>query len=111
MTEGMINHPNFGNNDAANVSICEEFNRCQKKRILSKTTMLTNVGFPILKAARTKTRIGDSIRLELAEYILYLPERYNCLRDDTIRQLNGGGYMIFKKSEDDNFILRISKNI
>jgi len=61
--------------------------------------MPENVRFPILKAERKTTKVGQSIALELEEHILYMPERYTSLQD--------GKYNIQKGN--DNLYLEISQ--
>jgi len=43
--------------------------------------MPENVRFPILKAERKTTKVGEFVALELEEHILYMPERYTSLQD------------------------------
>jgi len=45
--------------------VVKEFNKFNKKTLLSKTRMPENVRFPILKAERKTTKVGESIALEL----------------------------------------------
>jgi len=43
----------------------KEFYKFNEKILLSKTRMSENVRFPILKAERKTTKVGESIALEL----------------------------------------------
>jgi len=52
--------------------VVKEFNKFNKKTLLSKTRMPENVRFLILKAEHKTTKVGESIALELEEHILYM---------------------------------------
>jgi len=52
--------------------------------------MPENVRFPILKAERKATKVGESIPLELEEHILNMPERYTSPLDDIINEMVNG---------------------
>jgi len=65
--------------------------------------MPENVRFPILKAERKTTKVGESIALELEEHILYMPERH----DDMINEMVDGKCNIYKSN--DNLYLEISQ--
>jgi len=62
--------------------VIKEFNLFNKKKYLLKTRMHENVRFPILKAERKTTKVGESIALDLEQHILYMPERCISLKDD-----------------------------
>jgi len=53
--------------------VIKEFNKFNKNTLLSKKRMPESVRFPIPKAERKTTMIGESIALELEEHILYMP--------------------------------------
>jgi len=59
--------------------VIKEFNRFNKKTLLSNTGMPENVRFPILKAERKTTKVRESVALQLEEHILYMPESYTSL--------------------------------
>jgi len=61
------------------IIVIKEINKFNKKTLLSKTRMPENVKFPILKAARKTTKVGESNALELEEHNLYMLERYTSL--------------------------------
>jgi len=87
--------------------VVKEFNKFNKKTLLSKTRMTENVRFPILKAELKTTKVGESIALELEEHILYVPERYTSLQDDIINEMVDGKFNIYKSN--DNLYLEISQ--
>jgi len=87
--------------------IIKEFNKFNKMTLLSKTRMPQNVRFPILKAERKTTKVGESIALELEEHILYMPERYTSLQDDIINEMVDEKFYIYKCN--DNVYLEISQ--
>jgi len=87
--------------------VVKEFNKFNKKTLLSKTRMPENVRFPILKAERKTTKVGESIALELEEHILYMPERYNSLQDGIFNGMVDGKFNIYKGK--DNLYLEISQ--
>jgi len=87
--------------------VVKEFNKFNKKTLLSKTRMPGNVRFPILKAERKARKVGESIALELEEHIPYMPERYTSLQDDIINEMVDGKFNIYKSN--DNLYLEISQ--
>jgi len=87
--------------------VVKEFNKFNKKTLLSKTRMPENVRFPISKAERKTTKVGESIALELEEHILYMPERYTSLQDDIINEMVDGKFNISKSN--DNLYSEISQ--
>jgi len=85
--------------------VVKEFNKFNKKTLLLKTRMPENGRFPILKAERKTTKVGESIALELEEHILYMPERYTPLQDDIINEMVDRKFNIYKSN--DNLYLEI----
>jgi len=81
----------------------KEFYKFNEKILLSKTRMSENVRFPILKAERKTTKVGESIALELEEHILYMPERYTSLQDDINNDIVDGKFNI-RKSNDNLYL-------
>jgi len=69
--------------------------------------MPENVRFPILKAERRATKVGESIALVLEEHILYMPERYTSLQEDIINKMVDGKFNSHKSN--DNLYLRNSQ--
>jgi len=80
--------------------VIKEFNKFNKKALLSKTRMPENVRFPILKAERKTTKVGEFIALVLEEHILYMPERYTSLQDDITNELVDGKFNIHKSNDN-----------
>jgi len=80
--------------------VVKEFNKFNKKTLLSKTRMPENVRFPIIKAERKATKVVESIALELEKHILCMPERYTSLQDDIINEMVDGKFNIFKSNDN-----------
>jgi len=80
--------------------VIKEFNRFNIKTLLSKTRIPENVIFPILKAERKTTKVGESFALELEEHILYMPERYTSLQDDITNEMVDGKFNIYKSNDN-----------
>jgi len=87
--------------------VIKEFNKFNKKTVLSMTRMPENVRFPILRAERKTTKVGKSIALELKEHILYMQERYTSLQDDVNSEMDDEKCNIYKSN--DNTYLEISQ--
>jgi len=67
--------------------VIKDFNKFNKKTLLSKTKMPENVRFLILKVERKTTKVGEFIALELEEHVLYMPGRCTPLQDNTINEM------------------------
>lgn len=61
---------------------------CQVKPVVSFDTLLIG-DYQITSFKRVQTKFGDRIRLELQEYIVYLPPRFSHnLTDEIVNELN-----------------------
>jgi len=69
--------------------------------------MPENVRFPILKAKRKTTKVGESIALKLKKHILYMPEWYTSLQDDISNEMVDRKFSIRKSKS--NLYLEISQ--
>ncbi|KAM8701877.1 hypothetical protein ACLKA7_005020 [Drosophila subpalustris] len=92
----------------ASMNVLKDFNGRHQKPLLSKTKMTVGVTYPILRAQRKKTKIGDSIALELEQYILCLVERYTSLPDETIAALSEMKFSVIKRN-DGKLYLELNK--
>jgi len=90
-------------------TVIKEFIKFNNNTLLSKTSMPENVRFPILKAEHKKTKVGESIALELEEHILYMPERYTSLQDDIINEMVDGKFNIHKSNDDLHLEILVSQ--
>lgn len=84
--------------------LLSSFNEKNLRKILSKKNMKPHLPYNIKSAFRTTTKFGDSIVLELQDddQILYLPKRFNSLKDTELEYISTGKFSVTKSSFTDN---------
>ena len=82
-------------------SLINKFENLNNKTILHIKDMENMKSYPILKAAKTTTKYGESIQIDVQNYIIFLPARYNSLLDEDILELSSGKYCIRKEAGED----------
>ncbi|KAI9580588.1 hypothetical protein GQX74_011258 [Glossina fuscipes] len=56
----------------------------------------------ILKAERKQTRFGKKIMLNLEDYFLFLPDKFNTIDDEALKELSSGQINVGKEMINDN---------
>lgn len=93
--------------NASNNTLINKFNGMNNKTILHIKEMENLKNYPVLKAAKVKTKYGDSIQVEIEEHVIFLPTRYNSLTEEDISELSSGNYLIKKEVGEDEKSYRL----
>lgn len=89
-----MSFPSLADNISEDFNTLEELNSFNVKPILPIKDMELYNAYKILNCKKTQTKYGEKLRLNLEDYYLFLPERYNGLSLKTIEKINEGGYFI-----------------
>lgn len=80
-------------------NLVNKFNSYNTKSIIHIKDLDDSIKYNILKAKRVTTKYGATIQLELENNIMYLPNRYNALTDNEIKDLSSEKFQIQRKGE------------
>lgn len=84
---------------AAVLNLVNKFNSCNTKSIIHIKDLDDSVKYPIVQAKRVTTKYGTTIQVELENYIMFLPNRYNVLTDEEVKELSNQKFQIQRKGE------------
>lgn len=68
-----------------------------QKPLLKVNEMTINKSYRILKARRVNTQYGERVIVELEKKQVFLPSRYDAMRDSTLVSLCSGQYCMINK--------------
>lgn len=87
------------------------FNSCKVKGKLRFKKLPTNMAFDIFSAKRVPSKFGGtSILVELANVIVYLPDRFSDIGDDLWSTISNGAYYLIKH-DDGNIYIDLKSNL
>lgn len=97
----------------------DKFNSLNKKSMIHAKDLELFKKYPITNAKRVTTKYGGTLLIDLENNIMYLPNRYNELSDEDIKELSNGAYgiyregernlILYKLKESENFIIQNSQ--
>lgn len=80
-------------------NILNKFNILSSKSLIHIKDLETSKRYPVMNVQRVITKYGSTLKVELENNIIFLPNRYNSLTDEDINELSFGGYQMYREGE------------